>query len=145
MILVIVNNVPEKEKVMEKNLIKMKKEIESQNRFYGALAVIGIAAESASASGILTSHYKDASTADFLQGFILGLVLVIEIVAIYNIVKNRKALKDDAQLKRLYNEMHDERTQQIEAMSGKASIKIAMIISLIASIIVSYFSKEEPS
>lgn len=127
---------------MEKRLGKMEKEIKNQNTFYAALAVIGIAAETASASGKLTAHYQDMAMADFLRGFILGLVLVIEIVSIIKITKNTAALKDETKRKRLYNEMHDERMARIEEMAGKTAIKVAMIVILMAAFVVSYFSME---
>lgn len=127
---------------MEKRLEKMKEEITKSNRFYEGLAVIGIAAETASASGRLTAHYQDANMANFLQGFILGLVIVMEVLAISKMAKNRAALKDDMKLKRLYNEMHDERVVQIEAMAGRTGIKAAMLLTLVAAFIVSYFSME---
>ena len=57
-------------------------------------------------------------------------------------VKNQKALKDEATLKRLYNEYHDERSQQINAMAGQKSHEATILVAVAAGLIVCYFSLE---
>ena len=57
-------------------------------------------------------------------------------------IQNSKALKDEALLKRLYNERHDERAQQIEALASQKSVQIALILAVAAGFIVCYFSLE---
>ena len=77
-----------------------------------------------------------------MHGFVLGIVLVMEFYAVSGIGKNLKALKDEKKLARLYNEFHDERSEQIEAISSKTGMQIAMILTLAAAIIVSPYSFE---
>ena len=77
-----------------------------------------------------------------MHGFVLGLVIVVEIFVILQFCKNSKALKDEALLKRLYNERHDERAQQIEALASQKSVQIALILAVAAGFIVCYFSLE---
>ena len=77
-----------------------------------------------------------------MHGFVLGIVLVMEFYAVIGIGKNLKALKDEKKLARLYNELHDERSEQIEAISSKTGMQIAMILTLAAAIIISPYSFE---
>ena len=77
-----------------------------------------------------------------MHGFVLGLVIVVEIFVILQFCKNSKALKDEALLKRLYNERHDECAQQIEALASQKSVQIALILAVAAGFIVCYFSLE---
>lgn len=69
-------------------------------------------------------------------------MIVIEVFSLLNIAKNLTALKDETKLRRLYNENHDERTEQIEAIAGQKGLKFAIVIVLIAAFVVSYFSLE---
>ena len=55
---------------MEKKIMKMKQEIADQNRFYGAVAVLGLIAVCAMSSGVITSRYTDIHAAEFAHGFI---------------------------------------------------------------------------
>lgn len=127
---------------MEKKLMKMKKEIQEQNKFYLMLALLGLFAIILLNSGHVAPQYSDPHTADFVHGFVVGLVIVLEVFSLLNIAKNLDALKDETKLRRLYNENHDERTEQIAAIAGQKGLKLATIITLIAALVVSYFSLE---
>lgn len=127
---------------MEKKIMKMKQEIADQNRFYGAVAVLGLIAVCAMSSGVITSRYTDIHAAEFVHGFIVGIVIVIEILCLFKIIKNRSILKDEAALTRLYNELHDERALQIKALSGQKGLQITMLVALAVGLIVSFFSLE---
>ena len=127
---------------MEKKREKRKKEIKTQNRFYLIIAALFLIAQCTNTSGVLTSAYTNPHSAEFVHGFVLGLVIVVEIFVILQFCKNSKALKDEALLKRLYNERHDERAQQIEALASQKSVQIALILAVAAGFIVCYFSLE---
>ena len=88
---------------MEKKMEKMKKEIKTQNRFYLIIAALFLIAQCTNTSGVLTSAYTNPHSAEFVHGFVLGLVIVVEIFVILQFCKNSKALKDEALLKRLMN------------------------------------------
>lgn len=127
---------------MDKKMMKMKQELTNQNKFYGLTAALGLIAVCAVSSGFLTSRYADVHAADFVHGFIVGIVIAAEIFCLLKITKNFRALKDEKQLVRLYNELHDERALQIESISGQKSLQITMLISLAIGLVVSYFSLE---
>ena len=77
-----------------------------------------------------------------MDGFYTGLFIVIIVVAVCYIAKNYKAMKNEKDLMRLYNEMHDERCRQIELMSKRQAFLIAedllLVVAVIASFINSY-------
>lgn len=83
---------------MEKKMEKMKKEIKTQNRFYLIIAALFLIAQCTNTSGVLTSAYTNPHSAEFVHGFVLGLVIVVEIFVILQFCKNSKALKDEALL-----------------------------------------------
>lgn len=127
---------------MDKKINKMKTEIKQQNNFYIAVTALCLIALGTDLSGILTSAYSDPHAANFVNGFILGLFIVVEVFVIMKFVKNQKALKDEATLKRLYTEYHDERSQQINAMAGQKSLEATILVAVAAGLIVCYFSLE---
>lgn len=77
-----------------------------------------------------------------MNGFYMGLFIVTVVVAVCHIAKNYKAMKNEKDLMRLYNEMHDERCRQIELMSKRQAFLIAedllLVVAVIASFINSY-------
>ncbi len=48
--------------------------------------------------GYLTKSYTDSNFADFMNGFYTGLFIVIGMVALYNVGKNYKAMKNERDL-----------------------------------------------
>ena len=70
---------------MEKKMEKMKKEIKTQNRFYLIIAALFLIAQCTNTSGVLTSAYTNPHSAEFVHGFVLGLVIVVEIFVILQI------------------------------------------------------------
>ena len=127
---------------MEKKIMKMKQEIAEQNRFYGAFAGLGLIVICAMSSGVITSRYSDPHAAEFIHGFIVGIVIVFEILSLFKLTKNRSALKDETVLTRLYNELHDERALQIKALSDQKGLQITMLAALAVGFVVSFFSLE---
>ena len=103
---------------MEKKMEKMKKEIKTQNRFYLIIAALFLIAQCTNTSGVLTSAYTNPHSAEFVHGFVLGLVIVVEIFVILQFCKNSKAL------------------------ASQKSVQIALILAVAAGFIVCYFSLE---
>ena len=65
---------------MEKKMERMKNEIVGQNKFYGAIAALGIAMVGMMSSGMVDSAYSlNEHYREFMHGFVLGIVLVMEI------------------------------------------------------------------
>ncbi|WP_026503976.1 hypothetical protein [Butyrivibrio sp. NC3005] len=85
---------------------------------------------------------KNSVQADLIMGFVTGLSIAFMLVCVYNIAKNTRAMKDEASLTKIYNELNDERMKQIEALSGKRTVEIAAISFLVLAFIVGIFSFE---
>jgi ABC-type multidrug transport system permease subunit len=77
---------------------------------------------------------------DLAAGYNLGLLIALQVGAIYFITKYNKALKNKAQLKKLYIEKHDERKELIQYKSSALGISIFIFILLLATIISGFYN-----
>ena len=68
---------------------------------------------------------------DLAAGYNLGLLIALQVGAIYFITKYNKALKNKSQLKKLYIEKHDERKELIQYKSSALGISIFIFILLL--------------
>ena len=127
---------------MDKKLLKAKQELQKYTNIWGVIAICSILLLALNGLGYLTKSYVDSHMANYMDGFYTGLFIVIIVVAMCYIVKNYKAMKNEKDLMRLYNEMHDERCRQIELMSKRQAFLIAedllLVVAVIASFINSY-------
>ncbi|MBE5966101.1 MAG: hypothetical protein E7255_03935 [Lachnospiraceae bacterium] len=69
-----------------------------------------------------------------------GIIISLGILSILKLIQLRKVLKDENQIKLLYNKENDERLQSIRGKSGMPMMLIMSIIMFISGIIGSYFS-----
>jgi len=127
---------------MDKKLLKAKQELQKYTNIWGVIAICSILLLALNGLGYLTRSYVDSHVANYMNGFYTGLFIVTIVVAIFYVVKNYKAMKNEKDLMRLYNEMHDERCRQIELMSKRQAFLIAedllLVVAVIASFINSY-------
>ena len=127
---------------MDKKLLKAKQELQKYTNIWGVIAICSILLLALNGLGYLTRSYVDSHIANYMNGFYTGLFIVTIVVAIFYVVKNYKAMKNEKDLMRLYNEMHDERCRQIELMSKRQAFLIAedllLVVAVIASFINSY-------
>jgi len=127
---------------MDKKLLKAKQELQKYTNIWIVVAICSILLLAVNKLGYLTKSYADSHMANYMDGFYTGLFIVIIVVAVCYIAKNYKAMKNEKDLMRLYNEMHDERCRQIELMSKHQAFLIAedllLVVAVIASFINSY-------
>ena len=127
---------------MDKKLLKAKQELQKYTNILGVVAICSALILAVNKLGYLTKSYADSHMANYMDGFYTGLFIVIIVVAMCYIGKNYKAMKNEKDLMRLYNEMHDERCRQIELMSKRQAFLIAedllLVVAVIASFINSY-------
>ena len=127
---------------MDKKLLKAKKELQKYTNIWIVVAICSALILAVNKLGYLTKSYADSHMANYMDGFYTGLFIVIIVVAMCYIAKNYKAMKNEKDLMRLYNEMHDERCRQIELMSKRQAFLIAedllLVVAVIASFINSY-------
>ena len=127
---------------MDKKLLKAKQELQKYTNIWIVVVICSILLLAVNKLGYLTKSYADSHMANYMDGFYTGLFIVIIVVAMCYIAKNYKAMKNEKDLMRLYNEMHDERCRQIELMSKCQAFLIAedllLVVAVIASFINSY-------
>jgi len=127
---------------MDKKLLKAKQELQKYTNIWIVIAICSALILAVNKLGYLTKSYADSHMANYMDGFYTGLFIVIIVVAMCYITKNYKAMKNEKDLMRLYNEMHDERCRQIELMSKRQAFLIAedllLVVAVIASFINSY-------
>ena len=127
---------------MDKKLLKAKQELQKYTNIWIVIAICSVLILVVNRFGYLTKSYADSHFANYMNGFYMGLFIVTIMVAVCYIAKNYKAMKNEKDLMRLYNEMHDERCRQIELMSKRQAFLIAedllLVVAVIASFINSY-------
>ena len=127
---------------MDKKLLKAKQELQKYINIWIVVAICSALILAVNKLGYLTKSYADSHMANYMDGFYTGLFIVIIVVAMCYIAKNYKAMKNEKDLMRLYNEMHDERCRQIELVSKRQAFLIAedllLVVAVIASFINSY-------
>lgn len=121
---------------------RIKASIKKKITAYALVAFLSSALLIISQRPSIASLYAKSGHADFMHGFVVGMVIAIEIVCVYQISKYINALKDEKKLIRIYNELNDERLCQIESLSGKSAVEFTAIVLLILALIVSFISFE---
>ena len=125
---------------MDKKLLKAKHELQKYTNIWGVIAICSILLLALNGLGYLTRSYVDSHFANYMNGFYAGLFIVIIVVAMFYVVKNYKAMKNEKDLMRLYNEMHDERCRQIDLMSKRQAFLIAEDLLLVVAVITSFIN-----
>ena len=74
------------------------------------------------------------------NGFITGASCGIFAYMLAGLIRNRRALKDEKKLKKLYVKEHDERTIQILTLARNTAMQILLLGGLVATVIAGYFS-----
>ncbi len=81
------------------------------------------------------SHWQSA-----WNGFICGASFGVFALMLTLLIRNRRALKDEKKLKKLYVKEHDERTVQITTLARNTAMQILLYVGLAATVIAGYFS-----
>ena len=89
---------------------------------------------------ILTPIAGDSHWQSAWFGFVTGASCGIFVLMFVGLIRNRRALKDEKKLKKLYVKEHDERTIQIQTLARNTAMQILLMIGLVATVIAGYFS-----
>ncbi len=116
---------------MEKFREKIRKEIRLAVVFFGLQPLLILL------SRRIAPSFPNSMTPDFIGGFLSGLV----IVALFYVGKRVKALKNEAELKKLYIEEHDERNIAVKAKAGATGVLIILIGLTVAMLVASGIDK----
>ena len=73
-------------------------------------------------------------------GFVTGASCGLFALMLVSLIRNRRALKDEKKLKKLYVKERDERTIQIQTLARNTAMQILLLVGLVAAVIAGYFS-----
>ena len=128
--------------IKSEKLEKMKTDIKKKTASILGVIAIANCAMILSRRDFMTKLYAHPEQADFMQGFITGIAMVITFVSIYLMIRNSVALTDEKMLTRLFNKLNDERELEICGNAGRFTSKAAPIVLILLALIVSLFSFE---
>lgn len=128
---------------MDKRVEKMRETITNRNKALLGLICLTNAFGLIMRRDSVVALAKTQAQGDFVQGFVTGVVIAMDLLLVALLVKNYAALKDEKKLARLYNEMNDEREIKIEALAGKAALKFGTVLAALLSIVVAVFVSAE--
>lgn len=74
------------------------------------------------------------------HGFVAGASIGLLALLIIGLVRNARALTNEAALKKLYVKTHDERSIQIWTSARALSMQIFLLLGLVAIVVAGYFS-----
>ena len=123
---------------MDKRLENAKKEIQRQNLMTSPISIASLL--SLINLDRLTRGYENDYLHSFMTFFYLGLVMIINMVIAFYLVRNLIYAKDEKALLRIYNEMHDERTAKIGGIVAKKTLTISIIPMVAVSVMLSYIN-----
>ena len=123
---------------MDKRLEKAKKEIRRQNLMMSLITTALLL--SLINLDRLTRGYKNDYLHIFMTFFYLGLVMIIDMIIAFYLVRNLIYAKDEKALLRIYNEMHDERTAKIKGIVAQNTLAISILPMVAVSILLSYIN-----
>ena len=125
---------------MEKELKLYKKSLRLQTVFYSVSLVLLIIMMALSVFEVIRPVFPDERWQSMWNGFLFGLSVVYVVVSILGIIKNRKAQQNEAELKKMYIQTHDEREQAISRRCGQTALIFELVGLLFAIVIGGFFS-----
>lgn len=125
---------------MNKKLEKMRMDIQNRIKRTTGLLACTMIFLCVAVTGVIPVQLDNEQANDFVFGFQLGLLCALLIMFLGNLVKYRKALKDNNLLKQLYYQENDERMCYINQQVGKSTMSVVTVIMVIATIITGYFN-----
>lgn len=87
------------------------------------------------------NYIKSVEMADMIHGFQVGIFIGLEFMMVMFVIKYRKALKSEVELKKLYIEEMDERKRLIRDKIGGTALNICMGGIATATIIAGFFNE----
>ncbi len=123
---------------MDRRLEKAKKEIRRQNLMMSLITTALLL--SLINLDRLTRGYENDYLHIFVTFFYLGVMMIIDMIIVFYLVRNQMYAKDEKALLRIYNEMHDERTAKIGGIVAKKTLAISIIPMVAVSVMLSYIN-----
>ena len=101
-------------------------------------SLLGFAAETGLVA--LTPTAGDSHWHSQWRGFISGASMGVLALMLFGLIRNLRSMKDEKKLKKLYIQIHDERTAQLFHNARSAAMSVFLIVGLIAAIVTGYFN-----
>lgn len=109
-----------------------------------AFTALGIFSVIAGIYDVFSSNIGETENGSFfegyVEGFIIGLIISLGLVAVIQIIKLKKIFGNDEQLQLLYNKENDERMKFIKTKSGMPLVLIVSVIMIMAALVGSFFN-----
>lgn len=102
------------------------------------VTVLGFVAEAGLVE--LTPQAGDSHWQSKWRGFMSGAAMGVLGLMLFGLIRNLNAMKDEKKLRKLYNQMHDERTIQLFHNARSAAMTVFLIVGLMAVIVTGYFN-----
>lgn len=74
-------------------------------------------------------------------GFVTGASCGLLALMVVFLIRNHRALKNEAKLKKMYIKRHDERSNQIVILARNTAMQLMLWLGIMATVIAGYFSK----
>ncbi len=104
-----------------------------------AFVIIASGSELADAS-FFNSTVENEHFASMWRGFLTGASCGLMALLIINLLRIRKAMRSEEELRKLYIKDHDERTIQIWTKARAVSTQISLLGGLVSGVVAGYFS-----
>jgi len=125
---------------MEKSVERMKQIIQ-RRLILGSFLVSGIAILVAlQVYNMFRPFVGGTNYADFLRGVQLGLLIGVDLVAVFFLAKDLGLLRDERRLREAFIQENDERNAMIAARVGASSYGFTSIGLVVAAVVAGYFS-----
>lgn len=119
---------------------KYKKSLKLQSALIAAGVLCLIAVQILAAFRVFTPVVSDEHWAELYAGFIAGAALGVTLLLLIGFIKNQRALRSEAELKKLYAKEHDERRIQICYNAQSGAYRVCTLALLVAIIVTGYFN-----
>lgn len=119
---------------------KYRKSLKSQNAVIAAGILCLITVQILAAFRVFAPVVSDEHWADMYAGFIAGAALGVTILLLVGFIKNLRALRSEAELKKFYAKEHDERRMQICYNAQSGAYRVCTLALLVAIVVTGYFS-----
>ncbi len=119
---------------------KYRKSLRIQNLLILASILCLVVMQILACSGVFSPAVTDVHWRDMYAGFIAGAAFAMTILFVIGLVKNLRALRSEATLKKLYAKENDERWAQVCSRAQSGAYRLCTMILLVAIIVTGYFS-----
>lgn len=89
---------------------------------------------------LFTPAAGDSHWQSMWRGFIGGVTFAVLALLIFGLVRNLRAMRSEAALKKLYIKENDERTIQVWTSARAAALQAFLLLGIVAVIVAGYFS-----